>query len=58
MHSGSHGFNLRALCGSQGLAGLDGSELDFVVNLGLLKGRLVEPGEYSSEVPAVQEALF
>jgi hypothetical protein len=58
MHSGSHGFTLRALCGSHGLAGLDGSELGFVVNLGLLKGRLVEPGEYSSEVPAVQEALF
>lgn len=27
-------------------------------NLGLLKGRLVESGEYASEVPAVQEALF
>ena len=58
MDGGSHGFTLAALCGSYGLAGLDGTGLDFVVNLGLLKGRLVEPGEYSSEVPAVQEALF
>jgi hypothetical protein len=29
-----------------------------VVNFWLLKGRLVEPGEHTSEVPAVQEALF
>lgn len=58
MDGGSHGFTLGALCGSHGLAGIEGSELDFVVNLGLLKARLIEPGEFSSEVPAVQEALF
>jgi hypothetical protein len=58
MDRGSHGFTLGALCGSHGLAGIEGSELDFVVNLGLLKARLIEPGEFSSEVPAVQEALF
>jgi hypothetical protein len=58
MDGGSHGFTLGALCGSHGMAGLDGSDLDFVVNLGLLKGRQLEPGAYSSEVPAVQEALF
>jgi hypothetical protein len=58
MDSGTHGFTLGALCGSHVLASLDGSDLDFVVNLGLLKGRLLEPGAYSSEVPAVQEALF
>ncbi|MFF2316285.1 DUF2797 domain-containing protein [Arthrobacter sp. NPDC058097] len=58
MDGGSHGFTLRSLCGSHGLVSLDGSELDFVVNLGLLKGRLVEPGEHTSQVPAVQEALF
>ncbi|MDR6555909.1 hypothetical protein J2809_000240 [Arthrobacter pascens] len=58
MDGGSHGFTLGALCGSHGLAAIDGSGLDFVVNLGLLKARLIEPGEFSSEVPAVQEALF
>lgn len=58
MDGGSHGFTLRALCGSHGLAGIEGSELEFVVNLGLLKARQIEPGEFSSEVPAVQEALF
>jgi hypothetical protein len=29
-----------------------------VVDLGRLKGRSIELGQYSSEVPAVQEALF
>lgn len=58
MDGGSHGFTLGALCGSHGLAAIDGSGLDFVVNLGLLKARRIELGEFSSEVPAVQEALF
>ena len=40
------------------MAAIDGSGLDFVVNLGLLKARRIELGEFSSEVPAVQEALF
>jgi hypothetical protein len=44
MDSGTHGFTLGALCGSHVLASLDGSDLDFVVNLGLVKGRLLEPG--------------
>ena len=58
MDGGAHGFTLGALCGSHGLAAIDGSGLDFVVNLGLLKARHIELGEFSSEVPAVQEALF
>lgn len=55
---GSHGFTLKALCGSHCLAAIGESGLDFVVNLGLLKARHVELGEFRSEVPAVQEALF
>lgn len=58
MDRGSHGFTLKALCGSHGLASIEESGLDFVVNLGLLKARHVELGEFHSEVPAVQEALF
>jgi hypothetical protein len=58
MDCGSHGFTLNALCGSHGLAAIEESGLDFVVNLGLLKARHVELGEFRSEVPAVQEALF
>jgi hypothetical protein len=56
--AGAHGFRIDSLSGSIALAALDGSELEFVVNLGLLKARMIEPGEYESDVPAVQEALF
>lgn len=56
--SGPHGFTIQSVCGSFVLAGLDGSDLEFVVDLGQLKGRTVMLGGYSSEVPAVQEALF
>lgn len=58
LDGGSHGFTLGALCGSHGLAVIDGSDLDFVVSLGQLKARYVELGEFSSGVPAVQEVLF
>ncbi len=56
--AGSHGFTITSLCGSFALAAIDGTELEFVVDLGRLKGRNIELGQYSSEVPAVQEALF
>ena len=55
---GTHGFRIESLSGSVALAALDGSELEFVVNLGLLKAKSIELGEYASDVPAVQEALF
>jgi hypothetical protein len=56
--AGSHGFTITSLCGSFALAAIDGTGLEFVVDLGRLKGRSIELGQYSSEVPAVQEALF
>lgn len=56
--SGRHGFTIRSVSGSFVLAGLDGCDLEFVVDLGQLKGRTIELGEYSTEVPAVQESLF
>jgi hypothetical protein len=56
--SGSHGFTIQSACGSFVLVRLDDSDLEFVVDLGQLKGRTVELGEHSSEVPAVQESLF
>jgi hypothetical protein len=40
------------------LASLDGTDLEFVLDLGGLKGRTIELGEHSSDIPAVQEALF
>lgn len=58
LSAGAHGFTLGSLCGSNGLALLPGSDLDFVMNLGVLKARCIELGEFSSDVPAVQESLF
>ena len=57
--AGAHGFRISTVSGSIAVAALDGSELEFVVNLGQLKARTVELGDHhSSEVPAVQESLF
>lgn len=56
--SGAHGFRVDSLSGSIALAALDGSALEFVVDLGQLKARMIEAGDYGSGVPAVQEALF
>ena len=39
-------------------AGLDGADLEFVVNLGQLKARTIVLGDHGSGVPAVQESLF
>ncbi|WP_181405744.1 DUF2797 domain-containing protein [Pseudarthrobacter phenanthrenivorans] len=58
LESGAHGFTVRSVCGSFALAGLDGADLEFVLDLGRLKGCSIEPGRHRSEVPAVQEALF
>ena len=56
--SGTHGFRVDSLSGSIALAALDGSALEFVVNLGQLKARVIELGDHGSDVPAVQESLF
>ncbi|MFE4227410.1 DUF2797 domain-containing protein [Arthrobacter sp. NPDC056886] len=56
--AGTHGFRVDSLSGSIALAALDGSDLEFVVNLGQLKARMIELGDHGSDVPAVQEALF
>ncbi|WP_427129673.1 DUF2797 domain-containing protein [Pseudarthrobacter sp. S9] len=56
--AGAHGFRIVSLTGSLALAGLDGTDLEFIVNLGLLKARTIGLGDHGSEVPAVQESLF
>ena len=56
--TGTHGFRIDSLSGSIALAALDGSDLEFVVNLGQLKARMIELGDHGSDVPAVQESLF
>ena len=58
LDGGQHGFDIAALSGANALARLDGSDAGFVVNLSRLAARTVVLGSFSSEVPAVQEALF
>lgn len=55
---GQHGFEITALSGPNALVRLDGTDVEFVVNLGQLSGRTVVLGGFASEVPAVQESLF
>lgn len=58
LSAGTHGFRIDSLTGSIALARLDGADLEFVVNLGQLKARMIELGDHGTEVPAVQESLF
>lgn len=55
---GRHGFAVESLSGANALARLDATDAGFVVNLSQLAARTVVLGEYASEVPALQEALF
>ena len=58
LDTGQHGFDIAALSGPNALVRLDGTDAGFVVNLSRLAARTVTLGRFSSEVPAVQEALF
>ncbi|MDP9887209.1 DUF2797 domain-containing protein [Pseudarthrobacter enclensis] len=58
LDGGRHGFGIAAVSGANVLARLDGTDAEFVVNLSQLVARTVVLGSFSSEVPAVQEALF
>ncbi|WP_427015354.1 DUF2797 domain-containing protein [Pseudarthrobacter sp. P1] len=58
LDAGVHGLQLTSLLGPYALVRLDGSELDFLADLSALKGRVVRPGGWSTEVPSVQESLF
>ncbi|MEE9094892.1 DUF2797 domain-containing protein [Pseudarthrobacter phenanthrenivorans] len=58
LDGGRHGFGIAAVSGANALARLDGTDAEFVVNLSQLAARTVVLGGFSSEVPAVQEALF
>ncbi|MBW4096428.1 MAG: hypothetical protein HIU81_14215 [Acidobacteria bacterium] len=55
---GDHGFRIGSILGGFALARLDGTDAELVVNLNELKGHMINFGDYSSEVPTVQDALF
>jgi hypothetical protein len=58
LDAGQHGFDIAALSGANALVRLGGSDADFVVNLSQLAARTIVLGDFTSAVPAVQEALF
>ncbi|MBG6226110.1 hypothetical protein IWX63_002697 [Arthrobacter sp. CAN_A2] len=55
---GRHGVTVREVLGSSALVSIDGADLVFVADLSQLKGRRLRAGDFSTPVPAVQEALF
>ncbi len=55
---GRHGVTVREVLGPSALVSIDGSDLVFVADLAQLKGRRLRAGDFSTPVPAVQEALF
>lgn len=55
---GRHGFTIREVLGPSALVAIDGTDVLFVVDLAQLKGRRLRFGDFSTPVPAVQEALF
>ncbi|OFI37416.1 hypothetical protein BIU82_10160 [Arthrobacter sp. SW1] len=55
---GTHGFTVRSLSGAIALAELPGEECGFIADLGALKGRRIEFGDYRTDVPALQDSLF
>ena len=58
LDAGQHGFHIAAMSGANALARLDGTDAAFVANLSQLAARTIVLGDFASEVPAVQEALF
>ncbi|MFD6245468.1 DUF2797 domain-containing protein [Streptomyces roseolus] len=59
LRDGEHGLTVLACVGSQGLATLDGDDLPYLLDLGVLKGHRITLGpQFSSPAAAVQSALF
>jgi hypothetical protein len=58
LDSGEHGMRLESMVGSYALVAVDGAESEFLADLAALKGHKIRFGEYSTDVPALQESLF
>ncbi|MEO6531305.1 MAG: DUF2797 domain-containing protein, partial [Specibacter sp.] len=58
LDSGMHGIRLDSMLGPTALAGLDGVDGAFLVDLGGLKGRKIVLGDFTTDIPALQESLF
>ena len=58
LDSGEHGMRLESLAGSYALVAVDGAETVFLADLAALKGHKIRFGDYTTDVPALQEPLF
>lgn len=58
LDSGEHGLRLEAMLGGYALVTIDHSDVMFLADLSALKGHIIHPGDYATDVPALQESLF
>ncbi|MDW4907818.1 DUF2797 domain-containing protein [Streptomyces sp. ADMS] len=58
LREGEHGFTPVSCVGSQVLTALDSDDVGYLLDLGVLKGRSIVLGSFSSPGTAVQSALF
>jgi hypothetical protein len=58
LDGGTHGLSVRSVLGGFALVRTDGTKLDFVVDLGALKGKRIRFGDFSSAPSPVQDQLF
>lgn len=58
LDTGRHGIRIDSMLGPTVLAGLDGVDGEFLADLGALKGRKIRFGDYTTDIPALQESLF
>jgi hypothetical protein len=58
LRDGAHGFTVLSCIGTQVLARLGDSDVDYVLDLGALKGRRVTLGSFASAAEAFQDSLF
>ncbi|ALE07074.1 hypothetical protein AL755_19025 [Arthrobacter sp. ERGS1:01] len=58
LESGGHGLRLDSLLGGYALVAVDDADTAFLADLFALKGRRIAFGDYSTDVPALQESLF
>lgn len=58
LNAGAHGMRLESMLGAAALLRLDDAESNFIADLGALRGRKIQFGDFATEIPALQEALF
>lgn len=58
LSAGTHGFTVEAVLGQTLGVRLDGSGRLYAADASMLKGRRVVPGDYATDVPVAQDALF